>query len=178
MSAGDVPPNHARPLAKWLDELGLEELTAQLGDGRLDPWRYDDETATWHRIHRLHLQKPAQVKDAARRGWLIKRDYPPGAGPLFRASHDFCDVFAAPVTKHAGGAPRKYDWEAARKEMERYVGKNGPPKKRSYLERHTQSWFLQQHQEAPSDSLIKAHVKNFLDTNPVIGQASRKPKNT
>jgi hypothetical protein len=92
-TAGGETVNDLKRLAEWIDELGLDRVTADLIAGRLNAWWYDHETAQFHPIPRVHWQSAKQIKRAASSwGWPVKRD---DDGRLF--SWDCCKVFAAPV---------------------------------------------------------------------------------
>src|SRR6516162_8959285 len=91
--SGAGVPDDVKRLAEWGKELGWNRLTDELMAGRFNSWRYDRETAKFHRIPRQHWQSAEEVKQAA--VWGLGRGY-----RLFQDNRDDArsyKVFAAPV---------------------------------------------------------------------------------
>jgi hypothetical protein len=168
--AGSVPVDHLKPLAEWIDELGLDRVTTDLIAGRLNACWYDHETGEFHSIPRVHWQNAKQIKHAVGWGWLGKRD----DGRFF--PHDGCKIFAAeaqaPVPasqpiKRAGGRPKKYDWERAAIHVCKYIFDNGLPLKteagKRRLRKVIQDYFNEKDPNGgPHRTQIADHVSRVL----------------
>jgi hypothetical protein len=158
--AGSVPVNPLKPLADWIDELGLDRVTADLIAGRLNAWWYDLEIGEFQLIRRVHWNDAKEVNQAAGWGWLKRPDgLVKDTFKIFAAQ---APMPAAQPVKNAGGRPPKHDWPGVAISLIPYVHHNGFPETQAELERVIEGWFKDNKKGIPAESEIKKFAQRIF----------------
>jgi hypothetical protein len=160
MSELTLPPGYRR-LAAVVSEHGLEQARAKLLSGDLMAFRLNLDSGKLHPIEATVWG--LSLGDA----WLRNADWSThrGAGSI----SFYTVVVRIPEKsqrpgKHGGGAPSKYDWEAAAIAVcVNKIGSKAPPKRLATFEKYISEYFAETGSgDLPSPSLIRTHAKLIL----------------
>jgi hypothetical protein len=156
-------PKGLRPFKAVRDELGADSFLRELQAGRWLAFWYESDSGEYHDLGPAHWHDGRLASSSMQHGSFSDgrdKKWLPRPRPIWVRPATQSEMSSS---KHAGGAPTKYDWEGALIATLKHVYDNGLPKTQAELEKVMRDWFTENNPSGgPDDSGIKPRVRRIF----------------